>query len=94
MSRPLRIEYPDAWYHVMNRGRRRESIFQEKDDYLVFIELLKEIVDMWNLRVGAYCLSKKGGKSTLDSCLGGINQNNGFFFNRPMIDGMCLSEIS
>ena len=22
MSRPLRIEYPDAWYHVMNRGRR------------------------------------------------------------------------
>jgi len=22
MSRPLGMEYPDAWYHVMNRGRR------------------------------------------------------------------------
>ena len=22
MSRPLRIEYPDAWYHIMNRGGR------------------------------------------------------------------------
>jgi len=26
MSRPLRIEYPDAWYHVMNRGRRRDIL--------------------------------------------------------------------
>jgi len=30
MSRPLRIEYPGAWYHVMNRGRRSESIFSDK----------------------------------------------------------------
>ncbi len=28
MSRPLRIQYPDAWYHVMNRGRRGEEINQ------------------------------------------------------------------
>jgi len=26
MSRPLRIEYPGAWYHVMNRGRRSENL--------------------------------------------------------------------
>jgi REP element-mobilizing transposase RayT len=56
MSRPLRIEYPDAWYHVMNRGRRGESVFRKKEDYLAFIELLKDTVEMWNLRVGAYCL--------------------------------------
>jgi REP-associated tyrosine transposase len=56
MSRPLRIEYPDAWYHVMNSGRREESVFRQKEDYLAFIELLKDTVDMWNLRVGAYCL--------------------------------------
>ena len=42
MSRPLRIEYPVAWYHVMNRGRRSESIFSDKHDYLVFIDLLTE----------------------------------------------------
>ncbi len=33
MSRPLRIQYPDAWYHVMNRGRRGEEIFREKNDF-------------------------------------------------------------
>ena len=41
MSRPLRIEYPDAWYHVMNRGRQGDPIFRKEDDYLTFIALLK-----------------------------------------------------
>jgi hypothetical protein len=31
MSRPLRIQYPDAWYHVMNRGRHGEKIFATAD---------------------------------------------------------------
>ena len=56
MSRPLRIQYPDAWYHVMNRGRRGESVFLDKQDYSVFIELLQEIVEMYKVRVAAYCL--------------------------------------
>ena len=43
MSRPLRIQYPDAWYHVMDRGRRGEEIFTGKNDYSAFIELLKEL---------------------------------------------------
>jgi len=56
MSRPLRIQYPDAWYHVMNRGRRGESVFLDKNDYAMFVELLKEVVDMYKVRVAAYCL--------------------------------------
>ncbi|NVM21721.1 MAG: transposase [Desulfobacterales bacterium] len=56
MSRPLRIEYPDAWYHVMNRGRRGEKVFSEKEDYDAFVELIKESVEMWNVRIAAYCL--------------------------------------
>ena len=40
----------------MNRGRQGKSIFRRKEDYLVFIDMLKETVDMWNLRVAAYCL--------------------------------------
>jgi hypothetical protein len=33
MSRPLRIEFPGAWYHIMNRGSRRENIFLNSKDY-------------------------------------------------------------
>ena len=84
MSRPLRIQYPDAWYHVMNRGRRGDEIFTEDKDYAAFIDLLKEIVDDYNVKVSVYCLmsnhyhllvqtpdsniSSKGVKSTIDCC--------------------------
>ena len=56
MSRPLRIEYPGAWYHVMNRGRRAEKIFSDRQDYTMFIDLLKEASVSWNVRICAYCL--------------------------------------
>jgi len=32
MPRPLRIEYPGAIYHIMNRGDRREDIFKDDSD--------------------------------------------------------------
>lgn len=56
MARPLRIEYPGAWYHVMNRGRRKEEIFRTSKDYDVFIGVLKETAELLNLNVAAYCL--------------------------------------
>ncbi|MDY6857530.1 MAG: transposase, partial [Thermodesulfobacteriota bacterium] len=56
MARPLRIEYPGAWYHVMNRGRRAEKIFHDRNDYQSFVELLEESSEMWNIRIAAYCL--------------------------------------
>jgi putative transposase len=56
MSRPLRIEYPGAWYHVMNRGRRREDVFHSKADYDAFLKIVRETVDVWNLKVSAYSL--------------------------------------
>ena len=56
MSRPLRIIYEGAWYHVMNRGRREENVFHSEDDFLAFIDLLKESCSMWQVRIAAYCL--------------------------------------
>lgn len=56
MSRPLRIEYPGAWHHVMNRGRRSEKIFYTDHDRKSFIKILQEASELWNLRVAAYCL--------------------------------------
>jgi len=56
MSRPLRIQYPDAWYHVMNRGRRGDEIFTDDRDYAAFIDLLKEIIEDYKVKVSAYCL--------------------------------------
>ena len=30
MPRPLRFEYPGAYYHVINRGNNQEKIFKNK----------------------------------------------------------------
>jgi putative transposase len=40
----------------MNRGRRSEKIFFDKNDYQAFIQVLIESTEMWNLRISAYCL--------------------------------------
>ena len=54
MPRPLGIEFPGAWYHVMNRGRRSEAIYFEKEDYSEFLDLLIEISEIWNANIAAY----------------------------------------
>ena len=40
----------------MNRGRRGEKIFETKQDYLGFIDLLEELTAVFNANVAAYCL--------------------------------------
>ena len=56
MSRPLRIEYPDAYYHVMNRGLAYQDVFLDRSDREQFLNLLSECHEMWGIRVLAYCL--------------------------------------
>ncbi len=56
MARPLRIEYPGAWYHVLNRGRRREKIFFSENDYELFFKILGECSKLFGLKIHAYSL--------------------------------------
>jgi hypothetical protein len=42
MARALRIEYGGAFYHVMARGNRRERIFRDEADRLLFYQTLGE----------------------------------------------------
>ena len=42
MARKLRIQYPGAIYHVMNRGDRREAIFADDADRERLLETLSE----------------------------------------------------
>jgi len=40
MARPLRVEFPGALYHVVNRGNRRERVFRGQADYALFLDRL------------------------------------------------------
>jgi putative transposase len=50
LARPLRIEFPDAFYHVTSRGNERKSIFPSKTDRERFLFYLESA----HHRYGAY----------------------------------------
>lgn len=56
MSRPLGIQYPDAVYHVMNRGTNRRPIFLTDQDRKTFLTLLAACWERWRVEIYAYCL--------------------------------------
>ena len=56
MDRKLRIQYPGAIYHVMNRGDRREAIFADDQDRERWLATLTEACAKTGWQVHAYCL--------------------------------------
>jgi len=56
MARKLRIQYPGAIYHIMNRGDRREPIFKDDEDRQLFLKSLEQTCGKTGWQVHAYCL--------------------------------------
>ena len=56
MARPLRIEYPGAVYHVMNRGTSRQRIFRSQQDYEAFLQGVGDAHALWGVELLAFCL--------------------------------------
>jgi len=58
MPRQLRLEYAGAIYHLVNRGDRREDIFQDDLDRAGFLSTLAEACQKTEWQVHAYCLMR------------------------------------
>ena len=58
MSRPLRLQFSGAVYHVMNRGTARQTTFLDAEDYQGFLNTLGEAHRLWGIEVYSYCLMK------------------------------------
>ncbi len=56
MSRPLRIEFPEALYHITSRGDRREDIYDDESDRNAFLDIFAATIDRYNWVCYAYCL--------------------------------------
>jgi len=56
MARPLRIEYPGAFYHVMNRGHRQEPIVRDRRDKERFLSSLGRMATQYGVLIHGYCL--------------------------------------
>ncbi len=53
MARKVRIQYPGAIYHVMNRGDRREAVFEDDEDRERLLHTLTEACQKTGWQVGA-----------------------------------------
>src|SRR5262249_29218504 len=74
MTRPLRIEYTGAHYHVTSRGNERKAIFRDDTDREKFLELTGRAVEQFGIRVHAYVLMSNHYHLLIETPRGGLNR--------------------
>lgn len=58
MARKVRIEFPGALYHVLNRGNYRQDLFRSPGEAVAFERSLEEGVALYGWRVHAYAIMR------------------------------------
>lgn len=85
-ARPLRVQYPGAFYHVMNRGNASGKIFRSERDFVGFLNLLGETVEKFKIRVHAFCLMTNHYHLLVETPLGNLaramRHQNGVYTQR------------
>ena len=83
MSRPLRLEFSGALYHITSRGDNRKAIYFEETDFELFLSVLNDVCEQYNWVIHSYCLMTNHYHlliETPDANLSkGIRQLNGVF---------------
>jgi len=89
MARPIRLEFPNALYHVMSRGNGGESIFVDDSDRQQFLDLLAALIKCYDAICYAYCLMDnhyhlliETPKGNLSQIMRGLNGRYTRFFNK------------
>jgi putative transposase len=74
MARPLRVEYPGAFYHVINRGNAGENLFKGIRDREKFLEYLETAIERFSLKIYTYCLMTNHFHVLLETQLPNLSQ--------------------
>lgn len=67
MARKLRIQYPGAIYHVINRGNYRRDVFESAGAAEAFLRVLIEATALYSWRVHAYVVMRNHFHLALDT---------------------------
>ena len=74
MSRPLRIEYPGAFYHVTSRGNERKSVFMNDRDREKYLSYLESAHERYGAKIHVYCLMGNHYHLLLETPRGNLSQ--------------------
>lgn len=74
MARQLRIEYPDAYYHVTARGNERKEIFKSEKDREKFLSYLESAVKRYGAVIHVWCLMSNHYHLLIETPSGNLSQ--------------------
>lgn len=74
MARPLRIEYPGAFYHVTSRGNEQRDVFRSRRDREQFLSYLQSATERYGTVIHAYCLMSNHYHLLLETPEGNLSQ--------------------
>ena len=74
MARPLRIEYPGAFYHVTSRGNERKAVFKSRRDREKFLTYLETATERYGAVIHAYCLMDNHYHLLIETPLGNLSK--------------------
>ena len=74
MSRPLRIEYDGALYHITSRGNEKNPIYRKGEDYQRFLEILSELPQRYGVILHGYVLMGNHYHLLLETSKGNITK--------------------
>ena len=86
MARPLRIEFPNALYHVTSRGDGRDDIYLDDSDRNNFISVFDQVYERFNWECHSYCLMSNHYHFLIETPEGNLSQGmrhlNGVYTQR------------
>ena len=74
MARPLRIEYPGAYYHISARGTAKGLIFLDEADRKGFLSYCATAASRYAAVIHAYCLMDNHYHLLLETPLGNLSR--------------------
>ena len=74
MTRPLRIQFPNAVYHVINRGNEKSDIFNDDEDRNCFLKILAQSSKTYNIKLYCFVLMKNHFHLLVETPLGNLSE--------------------
>ena len=74
MSRPLRIQFPGAAYHVICRGDDRKPVFHDESDRYRFLEILTQSLKTYSVALYCYVLMDNHFHFFVETPLGNLSE--------------------
>ena len=74
MARPLRIQYPGAFYHITSRGNEQRTVFRNDTDRKKFLFYLQSAHERYGALIHCFCLLPNHYHLLLETPRGNLSQ--------------------